>query len=157
VFADFHGKKQEDSAPTGLPARQAGNTVSQLTQSVEQTAAMMNMLATLTAMQAMNNGPKIAGAMDAPLDNSAPENIAINCTYPEVEEFFAKLASEHPRRNLADLGFQLATQDFFCIDELADEKEEFFQKEPYCLSQGNAKFVVRQVREAIAAAAKENS
>jgi hypothetical protein len=88
----------------------------------------------------------------SPKTDIEPANVAVICEYPEVGDFFSKLAEENPQRNLDNIGEKLANQDFFCIDEIADEDEIFYQTSPYSLSQGNAKFVVKSVREAVEAA-----
>jgi hypothetical protein len=84
-----------------------------------------------------------------PMTDIEPANVPITCKYPEVSDFFSKLAEDNPRRNLDNLGEKLTEQDFFCINEIADEEKKFYQASPYCLSQGNVKFVTRSVREAI--------
>ena len=69
-------------------------------------------------------------------------------TYPTIDTFLHHITNEHPNWNLEGLAEQLMAQDFYCKDELQDEVEMFFGAEPYTLSQGNAKFVVRKLRDA---------
>jgi hypothetical protein len=88
----------------------------------------------------------------SPKTDIEPANVAVICKYPEVGNFFAKLAEENPWRNLDNIGEKPANQDFFCIDEITYEDEIFYQMCPYSLSQGNTKFVVKSIREAVEAA-----
>lgn len=86
-----------------------------------------------------------------------PASVMIKCDYPDIVEFFVKLAEENPRRNLNHIGETLSAQDFFCIDEIVDEDERFYQEAPYSLSPGNAKFVVKSIRDAVEAARRQAS
>jgi len=70
-------------------------------------------------------------------------------TYPGIDTFLRQITLEHPKRNLEGLAEKLMAQDFYCIDELQDEDDAFFQAEPYSLSQGNVKFIVRTLRDAV--------
>ena len=73
----------------------------------------------------------------------------IKCNYPEVEDFFSKLAEENLQRELHNLGKQLTKAYFFCINEIKDEDEKFYQQCPYNLEPGDAKFARKSVKEAV--------
>jgi hypothetical protein len=79
----------------------------------------------------------------------APENVEIRCTYPEIPAFFDHLTKEYPQRILIGIAELLTGQDFFCIDELEDETEEFFKGGPYYMTAGNAKFLIKKIKEGV--------
>jgi hypothetical protein len=76
----------------------------------------------------------------------------LNVHFLKYGQFFTELLEKNRARNLDVFVRQLEDQDFFCIDELAEESEEFFQKEPYYLSQGNSKFIVKSIKQGMAKA-----
>ena len=147
MFEEFYTKHHEVPATVATPM----NTQTQNPLLNTLAAVLMAGIPTSLALP-----PALPTALPTalPID---PANTAIKCKYPDVEEFFAKLAEENPRRNLNNMGEKLSAQDFFCIDEIADEKEQFYQEPPYSLSPGNAKFVVKSVKDAIEVARRQTS
>ncbi len=70
-------------------------------------------------------------------------------TYLRIDTFLHQITIEHPKQNLEGLVEKFMAQDFYCINELQDKDNTFFQAEPYSLSQGNAKFIVRTLKDAV--------
>ena len=95
--------------------------------------------------------PPIGGFTNPPptKKDGVEDSCDTSITYPVIDTFLHQIMNEHPNRNLEGLAEQLMAQDFYCIDELQDEDETFFWVEPYTLSQGNAKFVFRKLRDAV--------
>ena len=67
--------------------------------------------------------------------------------YPDIQDYLESIAVDNPRHRdaLEGLGHLLVSNDYFGIDDIAGETVEWFMAEPYKLSSGNAKFVVRIV------------
>ena len=66
-----------------------------------------------------------------------PDTIII---YPEIKGFFEKLANDYLRHRdgLIKLSRIFVGEDFFCINEITDQTEEWFKALPYVTSAGNA-------------------
>ena len=113
--------------------------------------AMLNAFATVTTLMATGVLPGASGLQVPRSTTLNPAHVTIQCDYPEIEMFFQQLKEENPRRGvlLGSLPRDLTLQDFFCIDELEGKDEGFFIKAPYCLSQGNAQFVVTEIKKAL--------
>ena len=97
--------------------------------------------------------PSMQGMAFQPPLSSCSCNVVIfddKIVYPDIESFFLELSEKKPKRNFGSLVQQLIGDDFFHIDELADQKEAWFTEEPYHQSHGNASFIVQAVRDKLA-------
>ena len=146
LFEDFHSRRPE--APLAAPAPAPAPTLD---------VAGANPL--MTALVAMMLGQGIPAAQPAvphpPAELAAVDESSKGpVVYMDIDIFLERLAEENPKHNLSGLAEKLTNCDFYCIDELADVNEAFFQAAPYNLSQGNAMFVVKSIKVAIAEAKK---
>jgi hypothetical protein len=112
-------------------------------------------MAIVQAMTAMMMG--MAGLVGGNGEKSQPQvvpqtpgaEISIAIDYPSIEEFFLQLAAANPRHSFNNLANQLLERNFYTIDEIAQENEAFFEAPPYSLSQGNARFIIRSLRDQV--------
>ena len=150
MFEDFHSRRKQDVHPepqtTQLPVQGWSVPAAIPMQAFMGTNPLLSAIAMMAGLSSTN--AIIPPALPVqPIVQ--PQDITIQCTYPEIEVFFQQLMVDNPRRNFMDLSKKLTDVDFFCIDEIADEPESFFKGEPYGLSVGNAKFVVKSIKEAV--------
>ena len=104
-----------------------------------------NMAALATIFQQGSIGPVFTGLPQAEQLKARSEMPDI--IYPDIQDYFKRVTVDNPRHHdaLEGLVQLLVSNDFFCIDDIAGEAAEWFMAEPYNLSTGNAKFVVRIV------------
>ncbi|KAF8580383.1 hypothetical protein K439DRAFT_1619845 [Ramaria rubella] len=137
IFDEFHARQAECTTPAVAPAApnldpaNPRNTF----------AAMMMGLVGMAGIVQQNKAPSFA--TENPMDTS------LDIEYPSILEFFDELVQKYPMRNFIGIAEKLTAQDFYCIDEISGKTQQFFEAEPYGLSQGNARFLVRKLKHAV--------
>ena len=86
--------------------------------------------------------PQTGAAEQAKAKSEMPDIV-----YPNIQDYLESIAADNPHHcdTLEGLGCLLVSNDYFRIDDIAGETAEWFMAEPYKLSSGNVKFVVRIV------------
>ncbi|KAF8532553.1 hypothetical protein JB92DRAFT_3138321 [Gautieria morchelliformis] len=135
LFQDFYTKR-----PAGTKQMTAPHD---LTQMAASNSLQSNLLTLLLGMAAGAAQPGPVTTPTIPM-----QDIYRNVIYPDITTFLGKVIEDTPLRAEALKGLctSLANQDFYTIDEIAEETEEWFQSDPYNLTAGNARFVVNILR-----------
>jgi hypothetical protein len=151
-------------AAPAAPLAQVSGPIGDMTAANPMLAMMMGSMAAFATMfQQGGIGQHMFGGLPQPQGTfgantvDASRSEAADIVYPEILEYFEKLMADNPRCHdaLEGLAQLLVSDDYFCIDEIASEEVEWFMAEPYKLTSGTAKFVVRMVREAMEQAQRE--
>src|SRR6266481_5857463 len=142
LFDDFHATRVPAIAPPA-PTAPAPMPIGDFTIANPMLAMMArNMAALATMFQQGSIGPLFAG-----LPQAEQSKARLEMPNPDIQDYFTRVTVDNPWHYdaLEGLVQLLVSNDFFCIDKIAGEAAEWFMAEPYNLSAGNAKFVVRIV------------
>ncbi|KAF8521646.1 hypothetical protein JB92DRAFT_2827771 [Gautieria morchelliformis] len=157
LFAEFHMHKPDPESHPGVT--QPTQAIAPAIPAIPAPTADMAVVQAMTAMMMGMAG--LVGANGGKAQQVVPQtpsaDLSLAIDYPGIEEFFLQLAAANPRRNFNNLTNQLLEWDFYTIDELAQENEAFSEAPPYSLSQGNARFVVRSVRDQVRRVKKQHN
>jgi hypothetical protein len=79
------------------------------------------------------------------LPSSDPPEDAFLEPYPEISVFFNRLATDNPRRKLANFIEIFENHDYYTVDDIANLTLERFTADPFNMTPGNAEFLLKEI------------